>query len=565
MADARIPFTDVRAVKLRSYLKGPSALLHALLLLVGAIHALAFAPYPLPAWALPYVQIACLAFLVRHTLQANSGRAVALHAILFGFSQFAVGLYWLYISMHEYGGMPLAMAIAAVLLFALALSLYGMLACLLSWRLLRGRLQPDPGVVTGAAAVWASCWTLGEWLRGTLFTGFPWLNIGYAHVEGPLAPWAAIVGVYGVAWLAAFAAAAVALMVMGRNTGRDVQAATALAISLLTGIAGIALSHVSWSRPYGDPILVRLVQGNIPQSEKFDPELIERGIADYLMLSRVAPKEAGKEPDITVLPETVVPLLQDRVHPQVWMSWLDVARERGTTLLMGVPLHDRIGGRDRYTNSAIAFGPDTSLEAIASAQLPLRYDKVHLVPFGEFVPAGFRWFVDAMTIPLGDFDRGELGQPAMPIAGQMVAPNICYEDVFGEEIIQSVRGDVAGGGASMLVNVSNLAWFGNSWSLRQHLQISRMRSLETARPMLRATNTGMTAAIAPDGVVRAVLQPHVKGVLDVEIQGTSGLTPYVRGSNLPVLLLCALALGIAMKPSRSNASKRPASTGRENR
>src|SRR5690606_12967347 len=139
---------------------------------------------------------------------------------------------------------PLLMAIGAVLIFATVLALYGMLACLLAWRLLCNRIRPDPGPTVWAACVWASCWALGEWLRGTLFTGFPWLNIGYAHVEGVLAPWAAVVGVYGVAWLAAFASAAVALMVLGRDTGRDVQAASALALSLLTGIVGIVLSHV---------------------------------------------------------------------------------------------------------------------------------------------------------------------------------------------------------------------------------------------------------------------------------------------------------------------------------
>lgn len=549
-----------------AYLRSPAAMQHGLMLLVGALHALAFAPYPLPEWALPYVQIGCLAYLARHTLQAPAARTVALNAVLFGFGQFALGLYWLYISMHEYGGMPLAMAIFAVLVLALALSLYGMAACLLARWLLRGRVSLEPRVVIGTAALWASCWTLGEWLRGTLFTGFPWLNIGYAHVEGVYAPWAAVAGVYGVAWLAAFASAGVALTVLGRNSGKEVQAATALALSLLAGVAGIVLSHVAWARAHGEPVLVRLVQGNIPQSQKFDPALIDRGIADYMMLARLAPKEAGREPDITVLPETVVPLLQNRVSPRVWEDWLAVARERSTTLLMGVPLHERAGGHDRYTNSVVAFAGDATPESIAAATLPLRYDKIHLVPFGEFIPTGFRWFVDMMQIPLGDFDRGPVGQRPLAIAGQQVAPNICYEDVFGEEIIQSVKGDVTGGGASILVNVSNLAWFGDSWSLRQHLQIARMRSLETARPMLRATNTGMTAAIAADGRVRAVLQPHVKGVLDVEVQGAQGLTPYVRWGNMPVLLLCGLVLvGGAIWPSRSSASNAPASTGGENK
>ena len=540
---------------LRSYIKGPVALRLVLLLVVGALHSLAFAPYPLPAWALPYVQVAALAVLARHTLQANSARSVAAHAVLFGFGQFSVGLYWFTISMHQYGGMPLPMAITALLVFAVAMSLYGMLACLLTWRLMRGRVSLDPGPVVLASAVWASFWTLGEWLRGTLFTGFPWLNIGYAHVEGALAPWAPVVGVYGVAWMAAFASAGLAMTALGRNTGKDVQAATALALSLAIGLVGIALSHIVWSRPHGEPILVRLVQGNIPQSEKFDPAHIDRGIADYMMLARAEPKEPGREPDITVLPETVVPYLQDRVDPQVWARWIAIAQERNTTVLMGVPLHERVGDEDRYTNSTIAFDGNTEVEDIMQLRLPLRYDKVHLVPFGEFVPTGFRWFVDRMSIPLGDFNRGGAEQLPMDIAGQNVAPNICYEDVFGEEIIRSVRGDVSGGGSSLLVNVSNLAWFGDSWALHQHLQISRMRALETARPMLRATNTGMTAAIEPNGTVRAVLQPHVKGILDVEVQGRSGLTPYVGWTNKPALLWCVLLIAVAIWPWRRRASK----------
>ena len=540
---------------LRSPIKGPVALRLALLLVVGALHSLAFAPYPLPAWSLPYVQVACLAVLARHTLQAANARSVAAHAVLFGFGQFSVGLYWFTISMHQYGGMPLPMAIAALLLFALVMSVYGMVACLLSWRLLRKRISLEPPTVILAAATWAAFWTLGEWLRGTLFTGFPWLNIGYAHVEGVLAPWAPVIGVYGVAWIAAFASAGLAMTVLGRNTGKDVQSATALALSLALGLVGIALSHVVWSRPYGEPVLVRLIQGNIPQSEKFDPAHIERGIADYMMLARAEPKEPGREPDITVLPETVVPYLQDRVDPQVWARWIDIARERKTTLLMGVPLHDRIGNESRYTNSTIAFDGNTAVEDIVQLRTPQRYDKVHLVPFGEFIPPGFRWFVDMMSIPLGDFNRGDAEQAPMPIAGQNVAPNICYEDVFGEEIIRSVRGDVSGGGASVLVNVSNLAWFGESWALRQHLQISRMRALETARPMLRSTNTGMTAAIEPNGTVRAVLQPHVKGILDVEVQGRSGLTPYVGWANKPALLWCVLLIAVAVFPFRRRASK----------
>src|SRR5690606_34340653 len=249
-------------------------------------------------------------------------------------------------------------------------------------------------------------------------------------------------------------------------------------------------------------------------------------------------------------PETVIPLFQNRIAPQVWQQWLAIAHERNATVLMGIPLQDHHEGADRYTNSAIGFDASTPLDTLVAGATQMRYDKHHLVPFGEFVPPGFRWFVDSMQIPLGDFNRGPLRQRLFPIKDQMISPDICYEDVFGEEIIQSVRDSATQGpGASMLINLSNLGWFGDSWALRQHLQISRMRALETARPMLRATNTGMTAAIDPNGVVRAALAPMRKGVLDVEVQGMTGMTPYVRWGNGPVLVwtLLLLALGFAFR------------------
>ncbi|HWL29579.1 MAG TPA: apolipoprotein N-acyltransferase, partial [Burkholderiaceae bacterium] len=333
-----------------------------------------------------------------------------------------------------------------------------------------------------------------------------------------------------------------ALLACAKDTANDAKAAVSVGLAIVTGLVGILLGHVAWSEPQGKPLIVRLVQGDIPQTEKFDPRLMQNGIATYMKLAGLPPKEADGEPDLIVLPETVMPLFQDRYAPQVWQQWLDIARESDARIIMGIPLHDRHNSTDRYTNSAIGFDATTPLNTLLSASTSLRYDKHHLVPFGEFVPPGFRWFVDAMHIPLGDFDRGALPQPSFPIGDQLIAPNICYEDVFGEEILQAVRSNGSGPGATILVNLSNLAWFGDSWALRQHLQISRMRSLETARPMIRATNTGMTAAIDPNGAVRAVLDPQRKGVLDVEVQGTTGLTPYVRWGNAPILAWAGLLL-----------------------
>lgn len=544
-------------------------------LLLGAIHALSFAPGPLPAWSLPFVQIFSLAFLAFYVFQAATVRQAALNAFLFGIANFALGFYWLFISMHEYGGMAAPLAGAAVLLLAAVEALFIVAAATLSrWLSARHlRTHSNYGWHLLIAAIWASSWTLAEWLRGTLFTGFPWLNVGYAHVEGVLAGWAPLLGVYGLAWFASFASAAIALLTCAKDTSNDARAAVGVGCAIVVGLLGIALGHIAWARPHGTPIIVRLVQGGVPQSEKFDPELIQRGLDTYMQLAMLPPKEADGAPQLIVLPETVVPLFQDRVAPSLWQQWLDISRERNARILMGVPLHDQQDGQDRYTNSAISFDAQTPLDTLLAGNPQMRYDKHHLVPFGEFIPPGFRWFVDMMQIPLGDFNRGAVRQALFPIEGQMISPDICYEDVFGEEIIQTVRdSDTLGPGATILVNMSNLGWFGDSWALRQHLQISRMRAMETARPMLRATNTGMTAAIDPNGAVRAALLPTVPGVLDVEVQGMSGFTPYVRWGNVPVLAWIGLILLLGLLLRRRtysdearNAVNSSAAKGGENK
>lgn len=524
----------------------------AALAALGAVHALSFAPGPLPHWILPFVQIFALAAMAWHALRAANLRQALLAGYVFSATNFAVGLYWLYISLHRYGGLSAPLAVAAVAALAAWLALYGALATGLA-HTLGARYNPQSASYRRqllVAAVWASCWAGSEWLRGTLFTGLPWLNIGYAHVEGVLSGWAPLVGVYGIAWLAAFASAAIALLACAKDTQNDARSAVGVGIAIVTGLVGIFLSHANWATPHGKPMIVRLVQGNVPQSEKFDPSLFVQGQLDYLQLANLPPREPDSTPDLIVMPETVVPLFQDEVAPNLWDRWLDIARNHDADIIMGMPLHESRDGREIYTNSAIGLSPDTPAESIVNARIGMRYDKHHLVPFGEFVPPGFRWFVDALNIPLGDFNRGEVRQKLFQVRDQMVAPDICYEDVFGEEIIQSVRdSDTLGPGASILLNMSNLGWFGDSWALRQHLQISRMRALETARPIIRATNTGMTAAIDPNGSIRGALDPMRKGLLDVEVQGMTGMTPYVRWGNVPVLAWIAflLALGFAVR------------------
>lgn len=524
------------------------------LFFLGGAHALAFAPGPLPGWSLPVVQVVCLALLAYAVFGSTRTRQAALRAFAFGLGSFSVGLYWLYTSMHVYGGMHPAPAGLAVLALAGFLALYGSAAAALTHWLFAYRHADHNrlrAMVLGAA-LFASSWTLFEWFRGTLFTGFPWLNIGYAHIDGMLSGWAPLLGVYGVAWIAAFIAAGMALFAQARQAGNDSKAAAALGVGLVIGFSGLALGSIHWTHDYGNRLIVRLVQGNVPQSLKFDPAHLQKGLETYMHLAALPPKEANGAPAIIILPETVIPLLQNRIPAGVWERWIDIARQRQATLILGAPLVEQTDGKPRYSNSAIAISADTTPDELLSARLAMRYDKHHLVPFGEFVPTGFRWFVEQMNIPLGDFHPGPLDQAPFAVAGQRLAPNICYEDVFGEELLAAVT---ASNNATLLVNLSNLAWFGDSWAVRQHLHISRMRARETGRPMLRATNTGMTAAIDPNGKVRAVLAPNALGVLDVEVQGTTGLTPYARWGNNPVLLLSAMVLGFS-----SGRRKRPVET-----
>jgi apolipoprotein N-acyltransferase len=334
------------------------------------------------------------------------------------------------------------------------------------------------------------------------------------------------------------------------------------------GLAAIgwALNQVNWSTPAGAPLVARLVQGNVDQGIKFTPDHLSKIIQEHLRLAATPTTAGTPTPQVVVLPETVMAVFQHQIAPSAWQAWIDVAKRQNSTILMGAALFDTKTGN--YTNSVIGINDNTTVQQLSEGTMAQRYDKSHLVPFGEFVPFGFRWFVNLMSIPLGDFTRGTSTQQPFAVDGQRIAPNICYEDIFGEELLPAVRGtlganDSAGSsakdlngtdGATILANFSNLAWFGNSWALRQHWQMSRMRALETSRPILRATNTGATGAIDHRGRDIAQLPPNRIGVLDTTIQGQQGLTPYVRFGNGMILGLSVLVLIAAWLRRKSKQS-----------
>ena len=478
---------------------------------LGAAAVLGFAPTALAP--LPVLSAAGLLWLWQGA--AAPRRAAAL-GFAFGMGLFLTGVSWVYISLHDYGDMPAALAAVATLLFCAFLALYPALVGYLQARL-GGPLAARQLVLIPAL------WALSEWLRGWIFTGFPWLSLGYSQAESPLRGYAPLAGVFGLSWLVLLCAAL--LLALMRPTRRG---AAVAALALVLGL-GYGLDRIEWTQPQGAPITVSLLQGNIAQDLKWDAGRFASTVQLY---QRMIERSAAR---LTILPETAIPRFLDLLDPALVSALAASARRHGGDLIVGVPLRD---GAGRYYNSAISLGASPSQ----------RYDKIHLVPFGEFIPPGFGWVLSILKIPLADFSRGSTAQAPLALAGQKIAVDICYEDAFGEEIIRPLPQ------ATLLVNVSNVAWFGDSLAPHQHLQISQLRALETGRDMLRATNTGMTAIIDHHGHVVAALPAFTQGTLSGSAQGRSGATPYVRWGNAPLLLLATLLCCVYALRHRKSAA-----------
>ncbi len=450
-----------------------------------------------------------------------------------GLGWFIGGLWWLYISMAVYGGMAPPLAGAALVLFCAYLAVYPALAAAVAVSLAPPAGQNPWRLVPalGAALVLAGGWTLAEWLRGTVFTGFPWLALGYAQVGNPLAGYAPVLGQYGVNFVAALVAGLLALLTRVSLRGAVV---SLVALGALVA-GGWQLQQQRWTQPVGPVLSVTLLQGDVAQSEKFRPDSLGptlRLYGDWLRTLRA---------NLIVTPETAVPVLPDDLDPGYLRQIERAMREHHTQALLGIPL---TRGDTQYTNSVLGLG----------GSAPYRYDKAHLVPFGEFVPYGFHWFVRLMDMPLGSFARGGFDQPPFVVRGVKVAPNICYEDLFGAQMAQRFRS--AANAPNIFANLTNLGWFGNTIVIPQHLEIARMRSLEFQIPGIRATNTGATAIIDAHGHVTSELRPYTVGVLSGTVQGYAGLTPFAwlasRYGDAPdvVLALGALLLGWALRRSR---------------
>jgi apolipoprotein N-acyltransferase len=423
---------------------------------------------------------------------------------------FCVGVSWVYVSLHDFGGMPAALTVFVTFLLAAILALFPALAGWLSTFV-------RPGFSRTVLMIPAA-WTFCEWLRSWVFTGFPWLSLGYSQVPGsPLAGYAPVLGIYGVSFAMMVLAAAIAYPIGQPRARVSAKNLIVLATTLLTLAIGWGLGQVRWTAPSGEPLAVSLLQGNIAQDIKWRTETVVGTLETYERLARASRDK------LIVFPETALPLFLNEVPESYLENLAQHARSVGGDMLVGVPETTEPG---IYHNTVISLGRSPSQT----------YRKVHLVPFSEFIP--LKWLIgwvydDLLNMPLADFTAGLASQPLMAVAGHKIAVTNCYEDLFGNELVNRVPQ------ASLLANLSNDAWFGRSLGPQQHLQISQMRALETGRWMLRATNTGVTAIIDERGVVVSRLPEFTQGALEGKVQGYAGSTPYVRWGNYAVVLLAA--------------------------
>jgi apolipoprotein N-acyltransferase len=480
----------------------------------GAALALAFAP-------VSWVPLAFLCPAVLFLLwQGAAPRSAAWRGFLFTGGTFLAGTYWLYHSIHLVGGAPLWIA---------AFLMLGLVAIMGSYTAVLGYAVARWGAATGTPRwllLLPGGWVLVEWFRGWFLSGFPWLALGYTQLDTPLGGFAPLVGVYGTSLAVALVAGALVALLLGGRSARI----AALVVVAAVWIAGALLGRVEWTEARGTHVTVALVQGAVPQSMKWEPGQRDRTLDLYAELT-IPHLGAG----IIVWPEAALPALESNLRDYL-ESLQATARAQGSDVVMGLLRRDQATGA--FHNSMVALG--------ATEQW---YDKRRLVPFGEFfpVPAAVRDWLRLMNLPYSDFEPGAREQAPLAAGGELLAPTICYEDAYASEQLSLARR------STLLVNVTNDAWFGDSTAPHQHLDISRMRSLETGRPMLRATNDGVTALIAHDGALDGTLPQFQPGVLTGVVQPRVGLTPYVRFGNAPVLALVALGLVAGIWRSRRPA------------
>jgi apolipoprotein N-acyltransferase len=472
-------------------------------LLSGATLPLAFSPFDY--FLIGILSPAVLFFYLRDA----SPKGAFIAGYLYGFGMFGAGVNWLHISINLFGGVNLAGALLLTFLLIAFLALYPALVGLIACRLFKNRNS------TFLILILPSLWTLGEWCREWVLTGFPWLNLGNSQIDSFLAGLAPVLGVYGVSFAVCFSAGCIISLIGNSHRGKLVT----LTAALLLWFSSALLYQHSWTRMDPESLSVTLIQGAISQELKWQPEQREKTYALYLGMT-----EPHWDSDIVIWPETAIPALYHQA--KTFIDSLDaVAKRHDTALLTGIPYKDI--DQEKYYNSILLLGKDRGI-----------YHKYHLVPFGEYLPLDkfLRPLLHFFRIPMSNFSPGTNNIKTLDTQKASIGTTICYEDAFGKEVIKTLPQ------ATLLVNISNDAWFGDSIAPHQHLQIARMRALETGRYLLRATNTGISAVINEKGEIIARSPQFTADALSANVMTFKGATPYVLTGNRTIISTCVMIL-----------------------
>lgn len=469
-------------------------------LLAGMLYTLAFAPFDFGLLAVP-----ALLLLFASWQHANRPRA-ALRGYLFGLGSFGLGIPWVYVSVHDFGFVP---PLEAVGITGLCVAFWALFPALAGW--LAVKTHGNKGVF-----IVPLVWVLIEYGRGyLLLNGFPWFLAAYSQLETPLSGYIPILGAYGTGFLLALTATLIAYFLRDKPS----RPATA-SITIGIWLAGWGLQQVVWTQPIGKPIHTVMIQGNISQDKKWLPE-------NRLETLRLYKDMTGQNwgADVIIWPETAIPAYLSQVDEHFLQPMRQLALRHGSDLVVSLPADGKADGE--IYNAVITLGKTQGM-----------YRKNHLLPFGEYMPLQpfSGWVLKNLHIVMGDFTPGGDRQPLLAAGGHKFITTVCYEDAFGDAGLYGLPD------AAYLVNVTNDAWFGDSWEPHQHLQIARMRALETGRYMLRSTNTGVTAVIGPDGRVKASAPLFTTTVLKADIVPMGGMTPYAHWGDRPVIILMALIL-----------------------
>ncbi len=490
-----------------------------LAMLAGALITPSLAPFNL--WPLGIASCALLVWL----LTDLTPKQAAKRGWFYGFGLFGAGTSWVYVSIHVYGYAPVPLAAFLTLMFSAGLGIFTSVTFYCYARWIRDQAS---GQLLGFAAIFV----LGEWWRSWFLTGFPWLYVGYGHIDTPLAGWAPVGGIYALGFIVALTGAVIS---QGLQQKKLMPRQVLMIVALWLG--GFLLNTINWTIPNDQPaVKVAMVQANIPQEIKWNRDQYQATLKRYKQTSAAL----WAENDIVIWPEAAIPSYYQYAKPFFTIMG-DRARQHNTSLITGIPYleQDEAGNKDRY-NSIMAFGDGDGL-----------YHKQRLVPFGEYVPLEdiLRGLIQFFDMPMSNFSAGAEGQAGIKAGELTLAPFICYEIVYPELVTQWLPQ------ADMLITISNDAWFGGSIGPLQHLEMAQMRALESGRYLLRSTGSGVSAIVNQRGQIVVRGGQFTEEVIKGEARGFQGATPFSLSGSWPILGLCFVIVLLPAIISRTTLSK----------